>query len=95
MVSAGSSLACSLRVSDPRTVKCTMVSPSPSLLPVLRCLGLPARSVTNFNSAHDTHFNRAIDKYFDENGEELSSGDSIWSVPLFLAITSLTQSALL
>ena len=47
---------------------------------VLRCLGLPARSVTNFNSAHDTHFNRAIDKYFTEDGEEVSSGDSIWSV---------------
>ena len=47
-------------------------------LPVLRSLGLPARSVTNFNSAHDTNFNRAIDKYYDENGDYISTGDSIW-----------------
>lgn len=46
----------------------------------MRSLGLPARSVSNFNSAHDTNFNRAIDKYFDENGDYISSGDSIWSV---------------
>ena len=47
-------------------------------LTVLRSLGLPARSVTNFNSAHDTNFNRAIDKYYDENGDYISTGDSIW-----------------
>ena len=59
---------------------------SPSLSPlsllsppaVFRCLGLPARSVTNFNSAHDTDFNRAIDKYYDKEGNPLSNDDSIW-----------------
>ena len=47
---------------------------------VLRCLGLPARSITNFDSAHDTDFNRAIDKFYDENGKPISSSDSIWWV---------------
>ena len=48
---------------------------------VLRCVGIPARPVTNFESAHDANFNRAIDFYFDLNNEvvEEKSGDSIWS----------------
>lgn len=52
------------------------------LLSVLRVLGIPSRSITNFSSAHDTNRNRTIDEYFNENGEKisyLSSGsDSIW-----------------
>ena len=53
-----------------------------SLHAVLRCVGIPARPVTNFESAHDANFNRAIDFYFDQNDEivEEKSGDSIWSV---------------
>lgn len=40
--------------------------------------------MTNFESAHDADANRAIDFYFDLNGEnvEEKSGDSIWSVNL-------------
>ena len=59
---------------------------------VLRSLGLPARSVTNFNSAHDTDFNRAIDKNLDENGEEIDPdrGDSIWLVPYIYTLVKNT-----
>ena len=52
------------------------------LLTVLRVLGVPSRSVTNFSSAHDANRNRTIDEYYSEDGEKigyLSSGsDSIW-----------------
>ena len=52
------------------------------LLSVLRILGIPSRSVTNFSSAHDTNRNRTIDEYYDGSGEKvyyLSSGsDSVW-----------------
>ncbi len=40
---------------------------------VCRALGLPCRSVTNFVSAHDTNNSLTIDKFFDEEGEELTS----------------------
>ena len=40
---------------------------------VCRALGLPCRSVTNFVSAHDTNCSLTIDKFFDEDGEELTS----------------------
>lgn len=52
------------------------------LLTVLRVLGLPSRSVTNFNSAHDNDGNLAIDEYFTEKGERVdyskSGCDFIW-----------------
>ena len=52
------------------------------LLSALRVLGIPARSVTNFSSAHDTNRNRTIDEYYNEDGKKisyLSSGsDSVW-----------------
>ncbi|QQP55298.1 Transglutaminaselike, partial [Caligus rogercresseyi] len=51
-----------------------------------RAIGIPCRSVTKYESAHDTNENLTVEKYFDEEGNELgpraSSGygsDSVWN----------------
>ncbi|XP_028673687.2 protein-glutamine gamma-glutamyltransferase 4-like [Erpetoichthys calabaricus] len=51
------------------------------LTTVMRCLGVPARSITNFDSAHDTEDNLTIDVFFNRAGEMLNdiSTDSIWN----------------
>ncbi|XP_076321349.1 annulin-like isoform X1 [Tachypleus tridentatus] len=48
---------------------------------VCRALGIPARGITNFSSAHDTHNSLTIDYFFDEEGEPIErlNIDSIWN----------------
>ncbi|KAB7498797.1 Hemocyte protein-glutamine gamma-glutamyltransferase [Armadillidium nasatum] len=41
---------------------------------VCRAIGIPCRSVSNMNSAHDTNMSLTIDKYFNEEGEEFDIG---------------------
>ncbi|XP_029468575.1 protein-glutamine gamma-glutamyltransferase 5-like [Rhinatrema bivittatum] len=51
------------------------------LCTVMRCLGIPTRVVTNFESAHDANEDLVIDQVFDKNGKLLKaeSNDSIWN----------------
>ena len=49
------------------------------LVTLMRALGVPARSVTNYGSAHDTHSNRSIEFYYDGNTRLGHISDSIWN----------------
>lgn len=58
-------------------------APNPSLCrvprPVLRCLGIPTRVVTNYNSAHDSNSNLLIEYFRNESGEmEGNKSEMIW-----------------
>ncbi|XP_034021863.1 protein-glutamine gamma-glutamyltransferase 2-like [Thalassophryne amazonica] len=45
---------------------------------VMRAMGIPCRTVTNFESAHDTNQNLVIDVYHYEDGE-CQANDSVWN----------------
>ncbi|XP_075033754.1 protein-glutamine gamma-glutamyltransferase 2 isoform X2 [Mixophyes fleayi] len=47
---------------------------------VLRCLGIPSRVITNYNSAHDTNSNLLIEYYIDEQGgTQKKQKEIIWN----------------
>ncbi|XP_008068130.1 protein-glutamine gamma-glutamyltransferase 5 isoform X2 [Carlito syrichta] len=48
---------------------------------VMRCLGIPTRVITNFDSGHDTDGNLIIDEYYDSTGRILMNRkkDTIWN----------------
>ncbi|XP_016067507.1 PREDICTED: protein-glutamine gamma-glutamyltransferase 5 isoform X2 [Miniopterus natalensis] len=46
---------------------------------VMRCLGIPTRVITNFDSGHDTDGNLIIDEYYDNTGRILENKkDTVW-----------------
>ncbi|XP_019500459.1 PREDICTED: protein-glutamine gamma-glutamyltransferase 5 [Hipposideros armiger] len=47
---------------------------------VMRCLGIPTRVITNFDSGHDTDGNLIIDAYYDNTGRILENKkDTVWN----------------
>lgn len=46
-----------------------------------RCIGIPCRPVSNYQSAHDTHQSLTVDRFFDDDLEPVDerNQDSIWN----------------
>ena len=66
-----------------------------------RALGIATRPVTNFESSHDTDYNRAIEKYFlfDKDSKTYEptdgeSGDSVWFAASSLLLFTFTPNLL-
>lgn len=51
------------------------------LTTLCRAIGIPARTITNYASAHDTHSSLTVDYFLDEEGKVLEdlNSDSIWN----------------
>ncbi|XP_038056774.1 protein-glutamine gamma-glutamyltransferase K-like isoform X2 [Patiria miniata] len=49
------------------------------LTTALRAVGIPARTITNFSSAHDADANCLLDYHFDKDGKSLNTADSVWN----------------
>ena len=57
------------------------------MLSVCRSIGIPARTVSNLVSAHDSNATLTIDTYYNDNNEEIDNDphnptggkDSIWN----------------
>ncbi|XP_060637756.2 protein-glutamine gamma-glutamyltransferase 4-like [Anolis sagrei] len=49
------------------------------LTTIMRCLGIPARSVTIYECAHDHHRNINADEIYNEMGEKMNISDFTWN----------------
>ncbi|XP_040186218.1 protein-glutamine gamma-glutamyltransferase E-like isoform X3 [Rana temporaria] len=57
------------------------------LCTAFKCLGIPARTIINFESAHDGDQNLQVDEIYDENGvrDDYETQDSVWNFHAWLS----------
>lgn len=55
-----------------------------------RTLGIPARTITTFASAHDTDNSLTVDRFFEPNGNEIKgvNGDSVWNFHVWTEVST-------
>jgi len=51
----------------------------------LRCLGIPARSITTYSSAYDMDHTLTVDTYVDENGDRIDHKDAVFYIAPYVA----------